>query len=210
MKSKILLAFLLILMVGIILVGTFSHLFFNIKEERTMGKRFPIQTSAFTGFSLATDQTPGEPTVTIGKGWFERKRAGLFVVGGFQRLILDRVTITMAPTFVVDSTPSEVLTHLLPREFSMESIVLAEVRRLELREPKEQGGEAFLRVALVDVPAGKNKPITLQNAWFREKGSAWEQLTRAWIERKGDPIYATLHLIRQNGEQKSLSLPITL
>jgi hypothetical protein len=197
-------------MVGILLVGTFSHLFFTIKEERTMGKRFPVQTSAFTGLSLATDHTPGEPTITIGKGWFERKRAGLFVIGGFQRLILDRVTITIPQKMEASATPSESVINLLPREFSMESIVLAEVRRLEFREPKEQGGEAFLRVALADVPAGKNKPIVLQNAWFREKGKAWEQLARAWIERKGEPIHATLHLIWQNGEQKRMPLTITL
>jgi hypothetical protein len=156
---------------------------------------------------ISTDLTPGESTLTIEKGWLERKRMGLFVMGGLQRLVLDRVVLTLPKDCVIEKKQS--FFDLLPQEVTNHAFVLIELNRLEFRRSKADGGEAFLRVALAEVPMEKAQPIILENAWFRgADGQHWEQLRRAWIERGEalqDPV---LKLQRKTGE--FLSIPLRL
>ena len=194
---------------GVLLImGCFGICFFAIEEGGfTGGKRLPKAESVFKNLRISTDLTPGEPTLTIEKGWLERKRMGLFVMGGLQRLVLDRVTLTLPKDSAVENTQRVV--DLLPQEVVNHAFIMVELKRLEFRRCKDEGGEAFLRVALAEVSMEKAQPIILENAWFRDTdGQRWEQLRSAWIERGDASQVPVARLQRKNGEY--LSMPLQL
>lgn len=192
---------------GILLImGCFGISFIVLEEKPTFGKRMVARDLLFDRFRLTTALTPGEPTVTIEKGWIERKRVGLFVIGGYQRLILDCVTIVTPQHPQADLSPQSLSSLLLERK-GLGEISLAELRRIELRAAKAEGGEAFFRAARAEVQPGKQRPVVLQNAWFREQGGRWEQLRMACIEQ-ADARSVRLRMARADGSL--LSLPLSL
>lgn len=209
MKRNVFIVLLLSMMGILLTIGCFGVYFVIIEESPSMGKRLSEYDSLFTGFSLTTELTPGEPTVTIKKGWFERKKVGLFVVGGFQRLVLDRVTITTSQKPQIDLSPKR-LSVLLAAQEGTPLFSLAEIRRLELKMTKPEGGDAFFRAALAEVYPGKDEAILLQDAWFRDRGSRWERLRKAWIERVADTNSICLKMSRLNGSLVSLPLSLSL
>lgn len=197
---------LLIAMGILLIVGCFGVYFFTVGEdEATGGKRLPKMESVFKNLRIATDLTPGESTITIESGWYERERAGLFIIGGLRRLVLDRVTITTSTEGVIDSVPS-CLVDLLSNTADLAPFNLAELRRLELKKTKDQGGFPFLRVPIVEIPVNTAQPILLQNAWFREQEGRWEQLQYAQFERMQGRRAVLLKMTRQNGTTMTLPL----
>lgn len=197
----------LLIMMGILLIlGCFGLYFFTIAEdEATGGKRLPKMESVFKNLRIATDLTPGESTITIEKGWYERERAGLFIIGGLRRLVLDRVTITTSTDGISTGTSNR-LVDLLSNAADLTPFNLAEIRRLELKKTKDQGGFPFLRVPVVEIPANTAHPISLPNAWFREQEGRWEQLQCAQFERIQGRKAVLLKMTRQNGTTMTLPL----
>ena len=201
---------LVLLGIGILLfVGCFGVLFISLKEEKTYGKHLSREMPLFSNFKVNTALTPGETTVSVGKGWIKRQQVGFFVLGGVQQLVLDRVTITTSRYAGAD-VQSLSLEALLPSSKNVPRFVLAEASRIELRALKHEGGNPFFRAESVELPAGEKEAFFFKNAWFCEDGKAWEPLQKAWIVVEQQLKCARVHMLRTNGEQLSLPLTVTL
>lgn len=208
MKQNILFVLLMIVVGGLLTWGCFGLHWFPYKDVVNMGKRLREQETLFSNLRLSTELTPGEATITIKEGWIERKRLGFFVLGGMQSLVLNGVTIVTSLNKVSAASQPVRLSEILASIGKKTPFTLAKVYRFELRAPLEEGGQPFLRAESVQIPAAKESPIVLENAWFCEPGKTWERLDAAWMTVERDQHRAQLQMLRKGGVQLSLPLEV--
>ena len=208
MKQNILFILLIIVVSVLLAWGCFGLHWFHFKETVNRGRRLHEQETLFSNLRLSTEVTPGETTITINEGWIERKRVGFFVIGGMQYLTLKGVTVVASLNKKAADSSPVVLSELLASVDKKTPFTLARVYRFELRTPLQEGAMPFLRAESFQIPADKERPIVLKNAWFCEPGKEWESLKSAWMTIDRNKRHALLHMHRKTGAQISLPLSV--
>jgi len=188
----------------------FGILWVKMESPQKGGLRLAPEKELFRGARISTESLPGETAVRVGRASLVRDRVGFLVMGGKQRLLLEDVSIVVAPkgerAVDVSSIFNSAETHVETKK-RLPSIRGVQIRKLELCFP-QKGSEPqpFLRAQSATLRARPERCLALTGASYRDPASGtWQPLSDARLIREegGARLLGTL-------PNAPLSLPLQI